>query len=106
MKVIAKEAAELKKIEEQLRPVILEQIGQRREVLIDGQIRILEPGQTQSCKILDPAALLGLAQENGWKITQQEPEIVSAASARKYALEGQIPAEIVSVDVTPTVVVF
>ena len=103
MAVLAREASQLKRLIEELTPTVLEQIGDRREVLIDNKIRILEPTVSASCSIVDPEALLAEAERRGLKIKEQPPRIVAPATARQMRIEGIVGDDLVKLTETPAV---
>jgi deoxyhypusine synthase len=100
---LAIELKELQRLEETLRPVVIEQIGDRREVLVNGKIRIVERGQKIGTKIQDDAALLGFAKEHGIKISTRSAEYIAPATARAERLANRIPDELVTIT-TETIV--
>jgi hypothetical protein len=100
---LAIEMKELSRLEEALRPVVIEQIGDRREVTINGKIRIVERGQKIGTKIQDDAALLEFAKQHGLKISTRSAEYIAPATARAERLANRIPDELVTIT-TETIV--
>jgi deoxyhypusine synthase len=103
LSALAIELKELQRLEETLRPVVIEQVGDRREVLVNGKIRIVERGQKTGTKIQDDAALLDFAKAHGIKISTRAPEFVAPATARAERLANRIPDELVTIT-TETIV--
>lgn len=103
MAALAIELKELQRLEETLRPVVIEQIGDRREVTINGKIRIVERGQKIGTKIQDDAALLDYAKAHGLKISTRSAEFVAPATARSERIANRIPDELVTIT-TETIV--
>ena len=100
---LAIELKDLQRLEETLRPTVLEQIGDRREVIIGGKIRIVERGQKIGTKIQDDDKLLDFARAHGLKISSRTAEFVAPATARAERLANRIPDELVTVTSEPIV---
>lgn len=100
---LAVELKELERLEKTLRPTVLEQIGDRREVIIGGKIRIVEKGEKVGTKIQDEEKLLEFARAHGLKISTRSAEFVAPATARTERLANRIPDELVTITTEPIV---
>lgn len=97
---------ELERAEKQLRPAVLDEIGERREILVRGQIRVLEPGETSSIKrtCTDEEAV-AFCRAHGLKYSERSAEYVAPATFTKYVKDGIVPAELYNVDREAIVIV-
>ena len=106
MKALAHELKELERLEEQLRPQILEQLtADPRPVKVAGSLRIVRKDVERSVSIIDQGKALEYAKAHGLKITEPKPESVNTNTLRARALDGVLPEGICRVTETPVVVI-
>ena len=101
----ARELKELEQLEKQLRPNILAEIGERREVQIRGQIRILTPAVKESISQADTELTVDAFKAIGLPVNTRSPEYVAPASFAKYVREGLVPEDLISRKEERTIVV-
>ena len=106
MKALAHELKELERLEEQLRPQILEQLSaDPRPVKVAGALRIVRRDVERSVSIVDQAKALEYAKQNGLKVQEPKPESVNTNTLHGRALDGVLPAGICQVTEKPVVVI-
>ena len=106
MRALAHELKELERLEEQLRPQILEQLtADPRPVKVAGSLRIVRKDVERSVSIIDQGKALEYAKAHGLKITEPKPESVNTNTLRARALDGVLPEGICKVTETPVVVI-
>ena len=95
MRVLAKQLNDLPKIETQLRPDVLEQIGERREVIVNGTCRILEPETKESIGQVDTEKTVEAFHALGLPVSVRSAEYVAPATFSKFVREGIVPDELI-----------
>lgn len=81
--------------EKQLRPAVLEEIGERRAVTVRGTVRILTPGESSSVKrVCTDEEIVEFCKSAGLKYSERSAEYCAPASFSKYVREGLIPSEL------------
>jgi len=95
MRVLAKQLSDLAKIETALRPEVLGQIGERREVIINGTCRILEPETKESIGQVDTERTTEAFKALGLPVSTRSAEYVAPATFSKYVREGIVPDELI-----------
>ena len=94
--------AELK----QLQPEVLEQIGDRRSVSVNKQVRIIERKEIESVKrIVDDETAVEYCKSKGLAFSERSAEYVAPATFSKYYREGLLSPELFSIETETTVVV-
>ena len=106
MRTLAKQLAELTKLEAKLRPEVLAEIGERREVAVNKQVRILEKQVKESigraCTDEEAAAY---CKAHGLTFQTRSAEYVAPATFTKLAKDGLIPDELIKREITELVIV-
>lgn len=95
MRTLAKQLSELSKLETKLRPEVLEAIGERREIAVRGQVRILEPSVKESISQVDTERTTEVFRELGLPLNQRSPEYCAPASFSKLVKDGVVPEELI-----------
>jgi hypothetical protein len=95
MRTLAKQLNELQKIETKLRPDVLAEIGERREIAVRGQVRILEPSVKESIGQADTEKTVEVFRAMGLPLNQRSPEFVAPASFSKLVRDGVVPEELI-----------
>jgi hypothetical protein len=95
MRTLAKQLNELQKIETKLRPEVLEAIGERREIAVRGQVRILEPSTKESIGQEDTKRTVVVFKELGLPLDQRSPEYCAPATFSKLVKDGIVPEELI-----------
>lgn len=95
MRTLAKQLAELSKLETKLRPEVLEAIGDRREIAVRGQVRILEPSVKESIGQVDTERTTEVFRAMGLPLNQRSPEYCAPASFSKLVKDGVVPEELI-----------
>ena len=95
MRTLAKQLNELQKLETELRPEVLEAIGERREIAVRGQVRILEPSVKESIGQEDTEKTVEVFRELGLPVNTRSPEYVAPASFSKLVRDGVVPEELI-----------
>ena len=95
MRVLAKQLNDMQNIETQLRPEVLDQIGERREVIINGTCRILEPEVKESIGQVDTEKTVEAFHALGLPVSVRSAEYVAPATFSKYVREGIVPDELI-----------
>ena len=95
MKTLATQLNALSKIEAKLRPDVLDQIGERREVIVKGTVRILEPETKESIGQVDTERTTEAFKALGLPVSTRTPEYVAPATFSKYVREGVVPDELI-----------
>lgn len=94
--------AELKK----LQPEVLDQIGERRSVSVNKQVRIIERKEVESIKrIVDDETAVEYCKSKGLAFSERTPEYVAPATFSMYYREGLLAPELFSIETETTVVV-
>jgi len=105
MRTLAKQLSELSKLEAKLRPEVLEAIGERREIAVRGQVRILEPSVKESIGQEDAERTVEVFRSLGLPLNQRSPEYVAPASFSKLVKDGIVPEELIR-RTSETIIVF
>lgn len=105
MRVLAKKLSELSKLETALRPEVLDQIGERREVIINGTCRILESETKESIGQVDTEKTTAAFKAKGLPVSVRAAEYVAPATFSKYVREGVVPDELIKKTTEAIVVV-
>ncbi len=95
MRTLAKQLSELSKLEAKLRPEVLEAIGERREIAVRGQVRILEASVKESIGQEDTERTVEVFRELGLPLNQRSPEWCAPASFAKLVRDGVVPDELI-----------
>ena len=95
MRTLAKQLNELSKLESKLRPEVLEAIGERREIAVRGQVRILEPSVKESIGQEDTERTVEVFRKLGLPLNQRSPEWCAPASFAKLVRDGLGPDELI-----------
>ncbi len=96
MKTLAKKLNELSKLEEKQRPAVLAEIGDRREIAVRGQVRILEPMKKESIGQIDTEKTVTVFKEIGLPVNVRSAEFVAPATFSKLVKDGVVPEELIS----------
>jgi hypothetical protein len=103
---LAKQIEALKAEEKKLRPDALEAIGERREIAVRGQVRILTFNIKESIsRACDDATAVEFCRANGLDFSVRSPEYLAPATFSKYVRDGVIPEEMVDRKTEQTIVV-
>jgi len=95
MRTLAKQLNELSKIETKLRPDVLAEIGERREIAVRGQVRILEPSTKESIGQADTEKTVEVFRAMGLPLNQRSAEYCAPASFSKLVRDGVVPEELI-----------
>ena len=95
MRTLAKQLAELSKLETKLRPEVLEAIGERREIAVRGQVRILEPSVKESIGQEDTEKTVEVFKSIGLPVNVRSSEYVAPATFGKFVRDGIVPEELI-----------
>jgi hypothetical protein len=95
MRTLAKKLSELSKLEEQMRPAVLDEIGDRAEKEIRKQIRILEPSVKESIGQVDTEKTVETFKLIGLPVNTRSPEFVAPASFSSLVKKGVVPEELI-----------
>lgn len=95
MRTLAKQLSELSKLEAKLRPEVLAEIGERREIAVRGQVRILEPSVKESIGQEDTERTVEVFRELGLPLNTRSAEYVAPASFSKLVRDGVVPEELI-----------
>jgi hypothetical protein len=95
MRTLAKQLADLSRLEAKLRPEVLEAIGERREIAVRGQVRILEPSVKESIGQEDTERTVEVFKAIGLPLNQRSPEYCAPASFAKLCRDGLVPEELI-----------
>jgi hypothetical protein len=95
MRTLAKQLSELSKLETKLRPEVLEAIGDRREIAVRGQVRILEPSVKESIGQEDTERTVEVFKAIGLPVNTRSAEYVAPASFSKLCRDGVVPDELI-----------
>lgn len=95
---------ELTRRELELRPAVLDEIGERRAITVRGQIRVLTPGETSSTKRLctDEEAV-AFCRAHGLKYSERSSEYVHPSTFTSYVGKGLLPADLYEIETTKIV---
>jgi len=103
---LAKQLEELKAEEKKLRPAVLDEIGDRREIAVRGQVRILSPSVKESIsRACDDETAVEFCKANGLKYSERSAEYYAPASFSSYIKQGLIPEEMIERKTEQTIVV-
>ena len=103
---LAKQLETLKAEEKKLRPQVLEEIGDRREIAVRGQVRVLVPSAKESIsRACDDETAVQFCRDHGLKYSERTPEYVAPASFSSYVRAGLIPDEMIERKTELTIVV-
>lgn len=103
---LAKQIETLKAEEKKLRPQVLEEIGERREIAVRGQVRVLLPSVKESIsRACDDETAVEFCKTNGLKFSERSSEYVAPASFSSYVKQGLIPEEMIERKSELTIVV-
>jgi len=103
---LAKQLEELKAEEKKLRPAVLDEIGDRREIAVRGQVRILSPSVKESIsRACDDETAVEFCKANGLKYSERSAEYCAPASFSSYVKQGLIPEEMIERKTEQTIVV-
>ena len=106
MRALAHELAQLQRQERDLRPAVLEQIGEEpRPVTISKALRIVKRSRRHSVKIVDAELALTWAKERGVKVSTRTPEYVAPQTIREAAIRGEVPADVAAVETEDIIVI-
>lgn len=106
MRALAHELAQLERQERDLRPAVLEQIGEEpRPVTISKALRIVKRSHRHSVKIVDAERALTWAKERGVKVSTRTPEYVAPQTIREAAIRGEVPADVAAVETEDIIVI-
>jgi hypothetical protein len=95
MRTLAKQLNELSKVEAKLRPDVLAEIGERREIAVRGQVRILEPSVKESIGQADTEKTVEAFKAIGLPVNTRSAEYVAPASFSKLVRDGVVPEELI-----------
>ena len=95
MLTLAKQLADLSRLEAKLRPEVLEAIGERREIAVRGQVRILEPSVKESIGQEDTERTVEVFRELGLPVNTRSAEYVAPASFSALVKKGVVPEELI-----------
>jgi hypothetical protein len=95
MRTLAKQLNELSKLESKLRPEVLEAIGERREIAVRGQVRILEPSVKESIGQEDTEKTVEAFKAIGLPVNTRSAEYVAPASFSALVKKGIVPEELI-----------
>lgn len=96
----------LKTEEKKLRPQVLDEIGERREIAVRGQVRILSPSVKESIsRACDDETAVEFCKSHGLKYSERSAEYVAPASFSSYVKQGLIPDEMIERKTEQTIVV-
>lgn len=103
---LAKQIEQLKAEEKRLRPDVIAEIGDRREIAVRGQVRVLSPSIKESIsRACDDATAVEFCKANGLDFSVRSPEYLAPATFSKYVREGVIPEEMIERKTETTIVV-
>lgn len=103
---LAKQIETLKTEEKKLRPAVLEEIGERREIAVRGQVRVLSPSVKESIsRACDDETAVEFCKSHGLKYSERSAEYVAPASFSSYVKQGLIPEEMIERKSELTIVV-
>jgi hypothetical protein len=102
---LAKQLKELEQAEKLLRPEVLSEIGERREIAVRGQVRILIPSVKESIGQADTELTVERFKELGLPVNTRSAEYVAPASFSKYVKEGRVPEDLITRKEETTIVV-
>ena len=106
MRALAHELAQLERHERDLRPAVLEQIGEEpRPVTISKALRIVKRSRRHSVKIVDAERALSWAKERGVKVSTRTPEYLAPQTIREAAIRGEVPADVAAVETEDIIVI-
>jgi hypothetical protein len=86
---------ELEQEEKKLRPAIIAEIGDRREIAVRGQVRILIPSVRESIGQLDTEATVARFIELGLPVAERSPLWCPPATFSKLVKEGSVPEDLI-----------
>ncbi len=87
-----------------LQPEVLDQIGERREVRVNKQVRILTPRIEESIsRSCDDETIVEWCKSHGLKYSERSAEYVAPATFVKYVRENLLPENFIERTTTTTV---
>jgi hypothetical protein len=86
---------ELEQEEKKLRPAIIEEIGDRREIAVRGQVRVLIPHVKESIGQADTEATVARFIELGLPVAERSPQWIPPATFSKLVKEGSVPDDLI-----------
>jgi len=105
MRTLAKQLNELSKLEAKLRPEVLEAIGDRREIAVRGQVRVLESSVKESIGQADTEKTAAAFKAIGLPVNTRSAEYVAPATFKKLVLDGVVPEELINREKESAVIV-
>ena len=96
---------ELEQEEKKLRPAVLDEIGERREIAVRGQVRVLIPHVKESIGQLDTEATVARFIELGLPVSERSPQWVPPATFSKLVKDGQVPDDLIKRSVETLIVI-
>ena len=103
---LSKQLETLKAEEKRLRPQVLEEIGERREIAVRGQVRVLVPSVKESIsRACDDETAVEFCKTHGLKYSERTALYVAPASFSSYVRAGLIPEEMIERKTEQTIVV-
>jgi len=105
MRTLAKQLNELSKLETKLRPDVLAEIGERREIAVRGQVRILEPSTKESIGQIDTEKTVEVFKAIGLPVSIRNAEYVAPATFKALVIAGSVPEELVKRETESIVIV-
>jgi len=105
MRTLAKQLNELQKIETKLRPDVLAEIGERREIAVRGQVRILEPSVKESIGQQDTERTVEVFKAIGLPVSIRNAEYVAPSTFKALVIAGSVPEELVKRETESIVIV-
>lgn len=89
-------AKQLERELEDMTPAVLEQIGERREVRVNKQVRILTPRIDEKIsRSCDDETAVEWCKSHGLKFSERSQFYVAPASFTKYVKENRIPESMI-----------
>ena len=95
MRTLAKRLQDLSKLEEKQRPAVLAEIGERREIAVRGQVRILESNTKESIGQKDTEKTVEAFKSIGLPVNVRSAEYVAPATFGKLVRDGVVPEELI-----------
>jgi hypothetical protein len=87
---------QIERQQEALKAEVLEQIGDRREVRVNKQVRILEPHvEEKISRAVSDEIAVEFCKQHGLTFSTRTPEYVAPATFSKYVREDRLPEEFV-----------
>jgi hypothetical protein len=106
MATLAMQLDALMREEKILRPDVLAEIGERREIAVRGHVRVLIPIRKESIsRACDDSTAVEFCKSIGLKYSVRTPEYIAPASFSAYVRQGLIPEEMIERKSEQTIVV-